>query len=238
VSRIPFGVEPVLPQRVPSLRSVIGDLEDLATTWEQQPYRRPASWWTRTRRSESGLVDGHQWRSTLGFWRAMDLIAPNGSEGLTWPQGERMNKIVRRYYQEHGNLPDTWNPSTVERLIRTDFWCGVAELTRWWYDKPAYVITGAGLETVLHPTLNRCVTHREVARIMGFPDDWRIWPLRQWKSLHPTWGKGIPVDCGRWISGWARSSILGEPGTMSGEPIGDREYLIDVTNDWKNAVVV
>lgn len=236
VSRIPFGVERVSPERVPSLRSVIGDLQGLATTWEPQPYRSPASWWAESRRSESGLVDGHQWRSTLGFTRAMDLLAGEGGE--MWSEGERLNKIVRRFYEKHGKLPDSWNPKTVERLIRTDFWCGVAELTRWYYDKPAYVITGAGMETVIHPELDRTVTHREVARIMGFPDDWRIWTLRDWKSLHPTWGKGIPVDCGRWISSWAKHSIEGEPGSYSGDEIGEREYLIDVTDDWKSAVVV
>lgn len=91
---------------------------------------------------------------------------------------------------------------------------------------------------VIHPTRYRGLTHREVARIMGFPDDWRIRPLRDFKGLPPTWGKGIPVECGRWISTWARNSILGEPGEMVGEKIGDREFLIDVTNDWRQAEVV
>jgi hypothetical protein len=45
-----------------------------------------------------------------------------------------------------------------------------------------------------------------------------------------TWGKGITVDCGRWIGDWIKRALDGEPGSYVGAEIGDREYDIDVTN--------
>lgn len=232
VSRVPFGVEPTELRRVPSVRTVLADLEDLPWTWEAQPYKRPASWWSESRRSPSGTVDGHAWKDNLNFQRLRDLLPGVGS----WDEGVKLQEIVRRHYELTGDLPESWQRKK-PRLLAKDFWCGVAAPTRWYWDRPCYVITGAGMDTVIHPTRFRGLTHREVARVMGFPDDWRILPLRDFKGLPPTWGKGIPVDCGRWIGTWARRSIQGEPGGMTGEQIGDREFLIDVTNDFKSVQV-
>lgn len=233
VSRVPFGVESVpLPQGIPSLETIMGDLEDLPCTWEAQPYRRPSSWWNESRRSSRGVVDGHQWRDNLNFQRLRDLLPGIGE----WLPGEKLEPVLRRHYNDTGDLPESWERKK-PRLLAKDFWCGVAAPMRWYWDRPAYVITGAGLDTVIHPTRFRGVTHREVARIMGFPDDWNIRPLRDFKGLPATWGKGIPVDCGRWIGTWARNSIQGEPGEMQGELIGERERLIDVTNDFKRVLV-
>ncbi len=72
---------------------------------------------------------------------------------------------------------------------------------------------------------------------MGFPDTWKVRPLREFKGLFATWGKGIPVDCGRWIGTWSRRSLEGNPGGNTGVEIGERERLIDVTNDFKRALV-
>ena len=86
---------------------------------------------------------------------------------------------------------------------------------------------------VIHPTLDRTLTHREAARVLGFPDDWRIRPLRHVSGLQMTWGKGISVHCGSWIGSWVRRALAGEPGSYVGRPLGDREYDVDVTNAWK-----
>jgi hypothetical protein len=80
-------------------------------------------------------------------------------------------------------------------------------------------------------------THREVARIMGFPDTWLIEPLRNVPSLQATWGKGITVDCGNWIGGWIRAALEENPGSYTGVKIGEREHLIDVTNAWSQNLV-
>jgi site-specific DNA-cytosine methylase len=58
-SRIPFGVEYPVPDKVPTLMESIGDLQRLQMTWEKQPYRVPTrggpaavglrrAWWTAT----------------------------------------------------------------------------------------------------------------------------------------------------------------------------------------------
>jgi site-specific DNA-cytosine methylase len=232
-SRVPFGVEPVRPRRVPSVRSAIGDLEDLPATWESQPYRRPAYWWAESRRSPTGVVDGHAWRNTTSFQRTADLLAGAGP----WVEGEKLEAVLRRHHQLTGDLPGSWE-SKKPRLLAKDFWCGVAAPHRWYWDRLAYTITGAGLDTVVHPTRFRGLTHREVARVMGYPDDWKIRPLRDHKGLPATWGKGIHVECGKWIATWARNSVSGTPGELRGERLGEREYLIDVTRDWKDAEVI
>lgn len=232
-SRVPFGIEPVdLPRGVPSLGTVIGDLEDLPCTWESQPYRRPAGWWVQERLNPRGVVDGHSWRDNLNFSRLRDLLDGAGP----WEPGEKLEAVLRRHFDKQGDLPESWQGKK-PRLLAKDFWCGVAAPMRWYWERPAYVITGAGLDCVIHPTRFRGLTHREVARIMGFPDNWNIRALRDFKGLPATWGKGIPVDCGRWIGEWARRSIQGEPGSVQGEEIGERERLIDVTNDFKRVLV-
>jgi hypothetical protein len=47
-----------------------------------------------------------------------------------------------------------------------------------------------------------------------------------------TWGKGITVDCGRWIGQWIKAALDGTPGSFTGKQIGVREFDIDTTNDY------
>jgi site-specific DNA-cytosine methylase len=219
-SRVPFGIEwPVVRQ--PLLRDVIDDLKDLRITWNRQPYRRPPTWWSQSARVEEG-VDGH---ATIpmnpGLRRAFDLMDMNGG----WPQGWWIQKVAEKIYAEHGRLPDSWSPY-MEKLIATDFHMGYIQLTRWDESAPSRVITGGALGLVMHPTERRTITHREAARIMGFPDDWYIRPLKGVPSVNATWGKGISVQCGEWIGTWVRRSLDGYPGSIVGKEIGDRERLI------------
>jgi len=223
--RVPFGVEwPIVRQ--PLLVDVIDDLKGLAITWQRQPYRRGPTWWSEPARSESG-VDGH---ATIplnpGLRRAFDLMRANGG----WPQGWWIQKIAMKIYEEQGRLPDSWAPY-MEKLLSDNngsgrFHMGYIQLTRWDERRPARVITGGAMGLVLHPTEDRTITHRECARIMGFPDDWRILPLRGTPSVNATWGKGISVQCGEWIGRWAHAALDGAPGSVRGREVGDREYLI------------
>ena len=128
------------------------------------------------------------------------------------------------------------------------------DMMRWRSNFPARVITGGACHLILHPWLPRTLTHREAARIQGFPDAWQIEPLRHMGgTIAATWGKGIPVHAGRWIAHWAKQSIEGNPGSYTDDewpvklkikdpnggrtPIGpreEREYIINVTNDWES----
>lgn len=228
ISRIPFGIEERPIFRTPVLMDVIGDLEGGADTWERQPYRRPPTWWSEPRRSELGF-DGHISLRTPAIKRAMDLLPVAGP----WKAKEIISDVARRHYEMTGGLPESWNGSA-QKLIDSDFKMGYNQMVRWDGEKMARVITGGGLELVLHPNEPRTLTHREVARIQGFPDDWRIRPLKGASGLRLTWGKGIPVDCGKWISGWVRRSLEGQPGGhtgVSGEQ--DRERIINVTEAYR-----
>ena len=70
-----------------------------------------------------------------------------------------------------------------------------------------------------------------MARITGFGDDWKIEPYTSPQSRSRWFGKGITVQAGTWIATMAREAIVGQARPHQGRLIGDREYLIDNTND-------
>ena len=221
MSQIPFGVEfPKITR--PVLRDTIADLEGLAETWESQPYLRPPTWWSKTARSDTGVLDGHVGVRSPYVKRGLEL-----NDRIDWPQGWAVGKVLKRYYEDHGDLPPSWMPQ-LDKLLGKEFFMGFTTMVRWREDRPARVITGAALQSVLHPWLSRTITHREAARIMGFPDDWKIKPMRT-NGLQATWGKGITVQCGKWIGDWTRRSLDGEPGDITGQEVGDREFFISAS---------
>jgi DNA (cytosine-5)-methyltransferase 1 len=229
ISQVPFGVEVPRPTRVPTLNEVVGDLAGLANSWQAQPYRRPPTWWSRGRRADAGVVDGMTIISNPLTTRIGSLMTSVG-----WRPGEHIAKVARRYYDEHGCLPRSF-AAFEKKIIDNDFNMGFTTPVRWNGEHAARVITGGSLLTTVHPTLDRMITMREAARVMGFPDDWRILPLRGQSGLVATWGKGITVDCGRWLGEWVRRALDGDPGTHTGVALGEREWDIDVTHAWKSA---
>jgi site-specific DNA-cytosine methylase len=224
-SQLPFGVD-FPPVRQPWLPDVLGDLENLAITWERQPYRLPPTWWSKSPRGDFSAVDGMAVRDGIPIRRLLDLlrfVEECDAEG--WPPGWDIGKMAKHTFEKHGCLPASWD-SMKSKLIANDFHMGFTSAIRWHVAKRARVITGSALDHVLHPTLPRLITHREAARIMGFPDNWRIAPLRHNSSLKLTWGKGITTQCGKWIGEQARRALDGEPGSIVGTLVGEREWLI------------
>jgi len=214
--------------------------------------------WARTHAHDlSGRVDGHDIARSPTYDRIQELF----DEGMEWAEGERVSDVLRRYYKMHGKLPRGWyynskkpllddngtpvmtdegKPAYVDivkadRLIETDFAMGHNQTIRWRGGRMAKVITGGAVHLILHPTLNRTLTQREAARIQGFPDNWKIWPVRNAADLGPAWGKGVPVQAGQWVASWAYRSLNGNPGPLAGAPFGDdgSERIIEVTNDYK-----
>lgn len=231
--RIPFSVEPHDLRRVPVLDDVIGDLQGLGFSWESQPYRRPPTWWSKSRRADVGIVDGHMNRNTPAIRRAVELIDDTGIE---WLPREHLAGVAGKYWLKFGDLPESWRHlGSYEKLRKQapDFSMGYNTMIRWDGQRAARVITGGGLDLVLHPYEDRTITHREVLRIMGYPDDWTVKGIRSASGLQMLWGKGIPVDCGRWISTWVRRALDRNPGTMVRQPDGDREWKLDVTEDYR-----
>ena len=230
-TRVPFGIEWPHRDRLPVLDDAIGDLEHQPQAWEARPLVGTPSWWAKSRTRDDGLVDGHvQVRAPL-VQRVADLL-----QGVEWQGGEHLATLARRFHHTHGGLPTSWS-HIAEKTIASDFRLGYNTPVRWKGDEPGRVITGAGPIVAFHPRLPRPLTHREVARVMGFPDSWLINPLRGNPGLGMTWGKGITVDCGRWIGEWVHAALDEQPGQYKGESIGDREFLIDCTNAWSQNLV-
>lgn len=231
ISKIPFGIEIPKPSRLPTLIETIEDLSNLPLTWQAQPYRGPATWWSTDRRSSNFTVDGHQNVDNPLTKRIGDLL-----QSVEWNPGEAISVVVRRHHKKYGRLPKSF-AATEERIVGNDFRMGFTTPIRWKGTGPGRVITGGSLFTVIHPVLNRTITHREAARILGFPDDWNLLPLRRMANLAATHGKGITVDCGRWIGSWIKTALDENPGSYQGELIADREYDINVANTYKSVLV-
>jgi len=230
--RVPFGVEPVDLPRLPLVADVLGDLLGHGITWNAQPYRRPETWWSRGKRGHA--VTCHQTRRDDPAWRRWwDVMSKVG-----WHQREEVAKVCARYWETYGELPDSWQGlKSYDKLVAQapNFMMGYNQPFRWPWMAPCRVVTGAGLQSVIHPMEDRRFTHREVLRIQGFPDDWDVRPVADTSGLEYTYGKGIPVEAGRWISTWVRESLDGNPGTVVGEEIGEKERVVDLTNDWKRS---
>jgi site-specific DNA-cytosine methylase len=281
LSRVPFGVELPDLAYIPTADDALHDLENLALTWNPQPYRHPPTRWSRQLRSPDGLVDGHQILRSPGWERALWVARNLAADGWYpeqegWPQGAALEDLCREHFRRFGRLPgDPTFPRTdarvgwqymvseksgdeevdalrrkdpagpritrEEHLRRRDFTMGPTQLNRWRTSRHAYVITGGALTEYVHPHILRTFTHREAARIMGFPDAWKISPQRWDSHLSAVWGKGVPVHSGRWIADWARRSLEGEPGTVTGRPetapgSPDGARVIDVTAAWKQSL--
>lgn len=256
-SRVPFGVEPVDLSYVPTADDALHDLEPLGLTWRPQPYRHPPTRWSRQLRSSDGLVDGHAITPTPQWTRAKEVADNLGG----WPQGAALEDLCKQHYIQFGRLPGDPNGANVrevgwqypvldqaatnghkvyitreEHLRRREFSMGPTQLNRWRANRHAYVITGGALTEYVHPHLLRTFTHREAARIQGFPDSWKISPQMWDARLSAVWGKGVPVHSGRWIAQWAKNSIEGNPGSMRGELADNGDRVIDVTHNWKRAL--
>jgi site-specific DNA-cytosine methylase len=227
ISQVPFGVEYPVLKRQPELIDVIGDLDTMGITWNAQAYRQPASWWLdeHKMRSTTNTVDGHAVRDGLATRRALDLLQLANETTGGWPENWHIGKMARHVYETTGRLPKSWSHLT-EKLISVNWHMGFTSLTRWDMKRAGRVVTGGALNLVLHPSQPRCLTHREAARVMGFPDDWAIKPLKNYSALPLTWGKGITVQCGKWIGSQVINALDGLPGTYTGQLIGEREWLV------------
>lgn len=227
--RIPFGVEPPEPKELPNVRQAIGDLEGLRIQWEPQAYARtPLSNWAASKRSSDGLVDGHVYHQNLSTQR-MEWLMKTGR----WGPGKQYSELIRELYDNDISLPESLNFKPYAAYVENGWYFG-------WRSpfiiRPNWlcpVITGNGGNSIGHWSEHRVLTQREVARLMGFPDDWLIEPNKKYKYLTSGWGKGVTVDVGRYFGTWIRRSLNDEPGSVIGEEIGEREYMINYTHHFK-----
>lgn len=222
-----FGVRwPAI--RTPLLRDAWEDLSGLKLTWEKQPYRRPPTWWSATHVRTEGLlgVDGHQKLDTAATRRVDDVLEMAREKNGGWPLRTSIATMLKTLYTEHDHIPKSWD-YRVDRLVAKDFDMGFTIPYRWDGDRPGRVIVGGALNLVVHPWEDRLITHREAARVMGFPDDWTVKGIPRSTALPLTWGKGITTMCGKWISSCVKNALDGNPDPDSGVQVADREWLIE-----------
>lgn len=62
--------------------------------------------------------------------------------------------------------------------------------------------------TYVHPSLNRSLTIREAARLMGFPDEWILWGTHPFVQI----GNGVSVTVASWIAGEVLNCLKGSYG--------------------------
>lgn len=240
-SLVPFGVERHDAEWLPVLRDALGDLASLPVTWDRQRYDAAPTWWSHSLRSRTGYVDGHDVLPVPNLARLSAL--QRGT--VRWEPGDRETEMLKKYYDEHGELPaeyryqshagHTRHLTRDKHLIDRGLETGGYGQTRFWpWDQPGRVITGHGPYQVRHPA-NRCLTHRETARVLGFPDDWVCGTdrLRALKPMHMFWGKGTSVHPAKWVMTWVRESLDGSPGSITGTQLPDGSSFIDISPDWK-----
>lgn len=225
-----FGVEYAQPVRIARFGDAIRDLEGLSLTSHKQPYRRPATWWSTSRRASDG-VDGH-FNGKNNHWYAelMDMAADIEQP---WLPNEPLQAVLKRVYERTQRLPYEWERN-VDKLRAKNWTLGINQTTCWDPDKQGKVVTGTGPTMSVHYSEHRLLTHRECFRMQGWPDTVRLWPVRDNKKIALWPGKGVPVDAGRWLGEWVKASFEDHPGTIQGEVIGDRERKVDITHSWRH----
>lgn len=227
-SQVPFGMEPPEAHLYPTVREAIADLELMKIPqWGQQRYHRPTLHPWSARSANVEMVDGMVGMDNPHAHRLEYLLSK-----VRWEEGEHLSDVVRRCHEEGHELPELWQRQ-LPRLKATGWNMSFFQPIRLRGNHTCPVMTGAALGNFVHYRENRLLTHREVARLMGFPDSWQLERMRNVKGAASFYGKGVTVDVGRWLGTWLKSSLEGTPGDVIGEEIGDRERLIDVTNLWK-----
>jgi hypothetical protein len=198
-----------------------------------------ATWWSESRRSKTGMVDGHMDPPDGPYKRRIYDMAKS-EQAVEWKPGEGDTDMLRRWYETHGSLPESWDyvspgkeASRAVQMIDRDFKMGgFSKPKHWPWNMPGRVINGSGPIQVWHPD-GRFSTHREIARLMGFPDDWVVGTARDSRSLTAYWGKGTSVSPAKWVLDWVSHSLDGNPGSYVGEELESGDHLIDVSVDWK-----
>jgi len=166
-----------------------------------------------------GSIEGHDIEDSPRYQRIKELASK-----VDWFEGETSGHAYQRAIQSGIQL-ELWDEDLVSDKGTTQF-----APKRLKYDSPSRVMAGDALSTAVHPTLPRTLTHREIARLTGFPDDWKCEPYQEKRSNSSWWGKGITLEASRWISKAAFDAITGSPQQFRGEEIGDREFLINASD--------
>lgn len=242
-AKVPLGLRNTPPDRFPTLWDAIADLSGLDyKTLAPQPYKYGPTWWSEAQglRSPEGTVDGHL-SFQPQYHRQSQALLDRGYGEDGWLQGESLSSALRRFVDRYGHFP-TVEDERDERFVAhygpsgRDFNFGGAwQPERWRPERPARVVTGGSSARSIHPYEPRPLTLREMYRIQGFPDTWKLEPAVALASPNTAtlWpGKGIPVQSGRWIASQVRRSLEGDAEhDRALSQLNDDEFTWDGTSD-------
>lgn len=209
------------------------DLQGLEITWDGQPYKPEyfiGNAYQQTMRRSDGHVSEHITRSLEDD--SLAVCRQVGSLVEEWEQGDGLQVALKKHYEKYGSMPDVFDE---EKILSRDWKMGFQQPRRIRWTQKGYVVTGSGGFDFVHPEESRFLTIREVARLQGFPDEWRFDTVSRPQHAFAWIGKGVPSQCGRWISEHVGAALRGrqDDSFKQGEEIGEDEYLIDVTYAWK-----
>lgn len=167
-----------------------------------------------------GSVEGHFIQDIPRTRRLIEL-----GEKVEWNQGERSGTAYARAMDQ--GIEISWTGKVLAETKTLQF-----SPRRLKYDAPSNVLVRDALNLQFHPTKNRTLTFREIARLTGLPDEWIVQPYSEGIIAGGWFGKGICVEAGQWIAEQAFNAINGNPGEYTGESglFGDNEFLIDMKN--------
>lgn len=104
---------------------------------------------------------------------------------------------------------------------------GYRTMREWDWKRPGQVLSTGAVIPVRgrdrHP-----LTHREIARLMAFPDAWRLGTAPRGEGgryLGAYWEETTSPRSAAWVLGWVHASLDGAPGPLRGE--------VDVSGDWR-----
>ena len=203
-SRVPFGILPsVARERPRNARETLADA--------------------------SRGIDGHAPPRTAEARRCASLL----EAGAEWLPRETVSEAAGRFVERYGldslRRLDAWDSRRLAYFARRGFRRDPYQPIRWNPDKPCPVITGK-IQEAVHPIEPRCLTFREAATVLGYPEDWKLSGYKTDSWL----GKGIPVPSGRFIASSIKLSLEGRvDGLQRGAPTGVREWTHDNTRSWK-----
>ena len=232
---MPFGAHAESPEKMPTLMDVIGDLENCEVQWESQGYTGEPTQYVKGLRNQSGMVDGHMTKQTIGKTRIGEIFDILGKDG--WPAKMEISDALKMAVEKNnGQFPQSWLGHQ-QKILDRNWDMGFSVPSRWDGKSWANVLTGSALDLVIHPTQPRLITHREAARIQGLPDDWEFTEAKTYSALSATWGKAVASQAAKWIGDAAVASLKGEPNGPQGELIGEREWLVNTDAGFSRAFV-
>lgn len=131
-------------------------------------------------------------------------------------------RLVRRptWYSRSLRTPE----HTVDGLMTAVDYRAARE---WDWTRPGIPLGPEGLFPVRDRD-RRLITHREIARLMGFPDAWLLGTAPRGlkgRFLGAYWEATTSVAAARWVMGWVRRALDGAPGPLRGD--------LDLSEDWR-----